>query len=193
MHPAQSPILIAAVLLVSAGFVRAADTYTLDSRHTFPVFEVSHYGFSIQRGRFNKVTGKLELDAANKRGSVEATIDMTSVDMGLEAWDAKMRGDDFFKVDKHPTARFVATDFTLDPDRPQSIVGELTLLGISRPVAVQVTQWRCAKHPVLPRELCGADIETSFRRSEFGMTNLLPGVGDEVRISVPVEAIKTSP
>lgn len=188
----SSAILACLFAGVGAGNA-AADSYSLDTRHTFPVFEVSHYGFSLQRGRFGKVSGKLELDAASRRGKVEAIIDMASVDMGFEDWNKHMRGERFFQVDKYPNARFVARDFAWEPERPQPVAGELTLLGVTRPVALKVVQWRCARHPVLPRELCGADLETTIRRSDFGMQQLLPGVGDEVHISIPVEAIKDAP
>lgn len=170
----------------------AADSYNIDSRHTFPVFEVSHYGFSVQRGRFNKVSGKLELDLENKRGSVDVGIDTASVDMGFEDWNKHMRGERFFQTDKFPVARFVARDFAFDPLRPTPVSGELTLLGVTRDVVLKVGQWRCAKHPMLPRQLCGADIETTIKRSEFGMNYGLPGIGDEVKIVIPVEALKES-
>lgn len=179
-----------ALMLATTG--AAAESYTVDVRHTFPVFEVSHYGFSLQRGRFTKVTGKLDIAPATKKASVNVTIDMTSVNMGFEDWNKHMRGERFFQVNKYPTARFVARDFAYDPDKPAPFSGELTLLGVTRSVSLKVAQWRCAKHPILPRELCGADLETSIKRSEFGMNTNLPGIGDDVRISIPVEALKDS-
>lgn len=180
--------------LVATSFASAAwaDSYTIDSRHTFPVFEVSHFGFSLQRGRFNKVSGKLEIDPAGKRASVEVSIDTASVDMGFEDWNKHMRGERFFQTDKHPQARFVARDFAMDPDQPTPVNGELTLLGVTRPIVLRVSQWRCAKHPLLPRQLCGADLEATVKRSEFGMNYGLPGIGDEVKLSIPVEALKDS-
>jgi polyisoprenoid-binding protein YceI len=184
--------LASALLLCLTGSAIAADGYTIDSRHTFPVFEVSHYGFSLQRGRFNKVSGKLYLDVGNKRGAVEISIDTASVDMGFEDWNKHMRGERFFQTDKFPVARFDARDFAYDPQQPTPVTGELTLLGVTRTVTLKVGQWRCAKHPILPRELCGADLETTLKRSDFGMNYGLPGIGDEVKISIPVEALKDS-
>jgi len=169
-----------------------ADSYSIDTRHTFPSFEVSHYGFSLQRGRFNKVSGTLDLNPDTKNASVEITIDTTSVDMGFEDWNKHMRSERFFQTEKFPQARFVARDFVFDGDKPSPINGELTLLGVTRGVALKVAQWRCAKHPVLPRQLCGADLETTIKRSDFGMNTNLPGIGDDVRITIPVEALKDS-
>lgn len=181
-----------AALLSMFATVACAEGYAIDARHTFPMFEVSHYGFSLQRGRFNKVAGKLDLDPAAKKGSVEVTIDTASVDMGFEDWNKHMRGERFFQTDKFPQARFVARDFAFDADKPAPVTGELTLLGVTRNVVLKVSQWRCAKHPILPRQLCGADLDTTIKRSDFGMSANLPGIGDEVRITISVEALKDS-
>lgn len=188
MKPRHFAVLLSMFALASA----RAETYTIDTRHTFPIFEVSHYGFSLQRGRFNKVAGKLELDPGAKKGSVEITIDMSSVDMGFEDWNKQMRSERFFQTDKFPQARFVARDFAFDTDKPSPVSGELNLLGVTRTVLLKVGQWRCAKHPILPRQLCGADLETNIKRSDFGMNANLPGIADDVKISIPVEALKDS-
>lgn len=188
----MKPRHLTVLLSMFAATAASAESYTIDSRHTFPVFEVSHYGFSLQRGRFNKLAGKLELDPGAKQGSVDIAIDMTSVDMGFEDWNKHMRGERFFQTDTFPQARFVARDFAFDADKPAPISGELTLLGVTRRVQLKVGQWRCAKHPILPRQLCGADLEAAIKRSDFGMNANLPGIGDDVRITIPVEAIKDS-
>jgi polyisoprenoid-binding protein YceI len=188
MKPRHLFALLSAIIATAA----SADSYTIDPRHTFHSFEVSHYGFSLQRGRFNKLSGTLDLDTGAKKGSVEITIDTTSVDMGFEDWNKHMRGERFFQTDKFPQARFVARDFAFDPDKPGPVNGELTLLGVTRSVVLKVGQWRCAKHPILPRQLCGADLETTIKRSDFGMNTNLPGIGDDVKISIPVEALKDS-
>ena len=188
----MKPRHLTALLSIVAVTAASAESYTIDARHTFPSFEVSHYGFSLQRGRFNKVSGKLDLDPGAKKASVEVTIDTASVDMGFEDWNKHMRGERFFQADKFPQASFVARDFDFDTEKPAPVRGELTLLGVTRGVVLKVAQWRCAKHPVLPRQLCGADLETTIRRSDFSMNTNLPGIGDEVRITIPVEAIKDS-
>jgi polyisoprenoid-binding protein YceI len=188
MKPSQLAALLSMFVVTAA----SAERYTIDARHTFPAFEVSHYGFSLQRGRFNKVAGRLELDPGAKRGSVEVTIDTASVDMGFEDWNKHMRGERFLQSDKFPQARFVAREFAFDADMPAPVAGELTLLGVTRNVVLKVSQWRCARHPILPRQLCGADLETTIKRSDFGMSANLPGIGDEVRIIIPVEALKDS-
>lgn len=182
--------IVSCLTLAMLGGVAAADSYTIDARHTFPVFEVSHYGFSMQRGRFNKISGKLEIDTTSKQATVQVMIDTASVDMGFEEWNKHMRGERFFQTDKYPQAQFVARDFPVDFARPSSVSGNLTLLGVTRPIVLLVSQWRCAKHPVLPRELCGADLQATLKRTDFGMDYGLPGIGEDIRLFIAVEAIK---
>lgn len=188
----KNSALIIALTLLTCPASALAERYDIDGRHTFPVFEVDHYGFSIQRGRFNKVSGSLDFDPERQAGSVDVIIDAHSVDMGSEDWNKHMRGERFFNTAQYPTLRFTARDFRLDADKPSRIAGSLTLLGVTRPLTLAVTRWRCAKHPVLPRQLCGANLETTIRRSDFGMNYGVPGIGDEVRILIPIEAIKES-
>ncbi|MDO9449806.1 MAG: YceI family protein [Rugosibacter sp.] len=176
-----------ALVLTSAAH---AATYTVDSRHTFPVFEVEHFTFSIQRGRFNKTAGTIEYDAASRKVSAAITIDAASIDMGLDEWSKHMRGENFLNTRKFPTIHFVIPEFQLsDIVKVNFIPGDLTLLGVTKPVTLAV-QISCGKHPMLPREVCGANIETTIKRSDFGMNYGLPGIGDEVNIIAPVEAIK---
>ena len=86
-------LLLSATLAAPA---LAADRYTIDPRHTFPVFEINHLGFSTQRGRFNQTEGAITLDVAARRGSIDVTIATASIDMGLDDWDKHMRNADFF-------------------------------------------------------------------------------------------------
>lgn len=176
--------------LFFAGSCQAAETFTIDVRHTFPVFEVNHLGFSTQRGRFNKTEGKITLDRAAKTGSVEIRIDSGSIDMGLEDWDKHMRGEDFFNVAQHPFMSFTADRFMFDGDKPVAAEGSLTLLGVAKPVTLKIEGFNCGTHPINKKALCAADISATIRRSEWGMKKYLPAIGDEVTIKIPVEAFK---
>jgi len=154
------------------------------------VFEVNHLGFSTQRGRFNKTTGKITLDLAKRTGSIEVVIDTASIDMGLEDWDRHMRNADFFDVEVHPSMTFSADRLVFAGDQPVAAHGTLTLLGVSRPVSLSIANFRCGTHPINKRALCGADVSGAIKRSDFGMTRFLPGIGDDVRLLIPVEAFK---
>lgn len=182
-----------AVLLGAAAVsapVLAAESYTIDPRHTFPSFEVTHLGFSTQRGRFNKASGKIVLDLAAKSGSVDISIDAASIDMGIDKWDEHMKSEDFFNAAQYPSISFKSDRLTFDGDKLVAVDGQLSLLGATKPVTLKVTHFHCGMQPVAKREACGADATATIRRSEFGMTKFVPGVGDEVLLRIPVEAFK---
>ncbi|MCX7170516.1 MAG: YceI family protein [Proteobacteria bacterium] len=175
--------------LVAASAV-AADTYTIDPRHTYPMFEVSHYGFSTQRGRFERTGGKISIDLESKTGSIEVKIDTASISMGMEAWNQQLRSDSYFNSEQFPFITFRSTHLFFDADRLIGAEGDFTLLGITRPLKLIVSNFHCGLNPIHKRQQCGADASTSIKRSEFGMTRALPGISDEVRILVGIEADK---
>jgi polyisoprenoid-binding protein YceI len=183
-----------AIALVSTTLATAAlaapESYTVDPTHTWPVFEVSHFGFSTQRGRFNKTSGKIVLDRAAKTGTVDLAIDTTSIDMGLEKWDEHLKSDEFFNVAKFPTMTFKSTKLLMDGDKVVGAEGNFTLLGVTKPVKVTVSGFRCAPNPVAKKDACGGDVSATIKRTDFGMTKFAPAIGDEVKILVPVEAFK---
>lgn len=184
--------LFAVALLAATAAVPAAaeESFTIDSRHTFPVFEVSHFGWSTQRGRFNETMGLLTLDVAAKKGSIDVTIKTPSIDMGLADWDKHMKSEDFFNVEKFPTMTFKSDKFSFDGDKPVSAEGSLTLLGVTKPVKLAINNYVCAVNSFNKKPLCAADVSTTIKRSEWGMTKYVPGVSDEVKILIPVEAYK---
>ncbi len=165
------------------------DTYTIDSRHTFPQYEVTHFGTSKQRGRFDKTEGKLVFDGSERKGSVEVTIDTGSVSSGLAKLDEHLKGADFFNVEKFPKMTFKSTEFVFDGNTPKKVNGNLTLLGVTRPVTLDVDFFHCGVNPMLLHTVCGADLTTHIKRSEFGMTSLVGPVSDDVLLRINVEAI----
>lgn len=184
----MKPIVLTVCLVLIAAPGHALDSYKIDSRHTYPVFEINHLGFSTQRGRFNKASGTIALDTAARQGSVEVSVETASIDMGLDEWDKHMRSNDWFDVERFPTMSFKSTNLIFDGGRPVAAEGEFTLLGVTKPLRLIITGFRCAPHPLHKKEVCGADVSTTIKRSEFGMTRSLPGIGDVVKISIPVEA-----
>lgn len=181
-----------AALVLSAALAApafAADSYTIDPNHTFPVFEVNHFGFSTQRGRFNKSAGKITLDLAAKKGSVDLTIDTTSLDMGFDTWNKHLSADGFFNTEKFPAMTFKSNKLVFEGDKVIAAEGSFTLLGVTKPLRLTVNNFRCAPHPFTKKAMCGADVMATLKRSDFGMTKYVPAVSDEVKISSPVEAV----
>ena len=186
----STKLLIAALGATLSAPALAADSYTVDPRHTFPTYEISHFGWSTQRGRFEKVSGKVTLDRAAKRGTVEISIDVASVSTGVDKLDEHLRSEDFFNVVKHPTMTFKSKQVNFSGDKPASVDGELTMLGVTKPLTLTITSFHCAPNPFAKKEACGADAVATIKRSEFGMSTLLPGLGDEVKLLINVEALK---
>jgi polyisoprenoid-binding protein YceI len=169
----------------------AADTYTIDPTHTYPSFEVSHLGFSTQRGRFNRTSGKISLDLQAQTGSADLLIDAASVDTGLELLEERLRGPQFFNVAQYPSITFKSDSFRFEAGRLVGVDGILTMLGVSQPVSLTVTGFKCGPHLAAQlRFACGADAETTIRRSAFGVNGYLPFVGDEVKLRIQVEALR---
>ena len=168
----------------------AADSYTLDSSHSFPRFEINHFGFSTHRGQFNKTAGKLVLDRAAKTGSVEITVQTASIGTGDPKLEEHLRSPDFFNVEKFPTMVYKAKTIKFNGAVPASAEGELTLLGVTKPLTLTISRVVCAQHPFYKKEDCGAEVSGTLRRSEFGMMKYVPAVGDEVTLHIQVEALK---
>ena len=183
---------LALLACITVPAMAAPVNYTVDGNHTFPVFETDHLGFSTQRGRFNKTSGRITLDVAARKGSVEVSIDAASIDMGFAKWNENMRGEGFFNTEAFPNITFKADRLHFEGDTPVSADGVLTLLGVTRPVSLSLTRFHCAPHPLNKRETC-ADITARLKRSEFGMTKNIPSVSDDVRLVISVEAFRDAP
>jgi polyisoprenoid-binding protein YceI len=182
--------LIVALLAASAASAFAADSYTIEPNHTYPSFEADHMGISVLRGKFTKSAGTIVLDRAAKTGSLDITIDANSIDFGHEKLNTHAKTADMFDVAKFPTATYKSKSITFKGDVPASIEGELTLHGVTKPVTLTINKFKCVDHPMLKREVCGADASTEFKRSDFGISYGLPRFAPEVKLAIEVEAIK---
>lgn len=186
--------LIAAAL-ASASLISLAhaevSTYSIDPTHTFVTFEVTHFGTSTNRGRFDKKEGTIVLDKVAKTGKVELTLDTSSINTGTTAFDKHLQSDSFFNSAAFPNAKFVANTFSFSGDKVSEVSGQLTLLGKTNPVVLKTTNFNCYTNPMLKREVCGGDFETTIQRSQWDMgwgVNL--GIPDSVKLAVQVEAVK---
>lgn len=168
----------------------APQTYVVDGTHTFPSFSYSHFGLSTQLSKFDKTTGTVTLDKEAKTGAVDITIDMKSVNTGYETFDGHIQGEDFLDTAKYPTATFKSTKVSFDGDKPATIDGELTIKGVTKPVTLKVSHFVTMPHPMLKKDTIGANASTVIKRSEFNAGKFAPHVGDDVTITVSLEAIQ---
>jgi polyisoprenoid-binding protein YceI len=189
--------LVLGVLAVAGG-ARAA-TWQLDPAHTSIGFAVRHLMVSTVRGRFSKVSGVVQVDEADpSKSRIEATIDASSIDTGNEKRDAHLRNADFLDVAKYPTITFRSTGAEKTATG-WKMTGDLTLHGVTRPVVLDVEGPTEPIQDSWGNTRAGAAATTTINRRDFGITwnKLLEAggvtVGDEVRITIDVEATRTAP
>jgi len=180
--------LIAAFL--SSAAYAAPETYMLEPNHTLPRFEYSHFGYSIQLSRFDKTSGTITLDRAKKTGSIDVTIDAKSVNTGVPLFNEHIQAADFFDTEMYPTITYKSSKVKFDGDKVVAVDGVLTIKDISKPVTLNVISFMCMPHPMVKKDACGATATAKVKRSDFNMSKHTPYVGDEVTLTIPVEAIK---
>jgi polyisoprenoid-binding protein YceI len=192
----KTPIrTLLAIALVPLAAAAAPVTYNIDSLHSFPNFSVNHLGMTMVHGRFERMTGKIVYDAAAKTGSLEVHVPTSTVSTGdakradgARARDEHLRSADFFNSAEFPDMTFKSTKINFAGERPESVEGNLTLLGVTRPVKFQLTQFNCGPHPFSKKPMCGAYVEGTIKRTDFGMKFGVPAISDDVKLAIGVEA-----
>ncbi|MGM3273510.1 YceI family protein [Ralstonia sp. 24A2] len=185
--------LVAALSAVAATAAFAAPaTYQLDPTHTYPSFEADHMGgLSKWRGKFDKSSGTFTLDREAKKGSIDVTVQTDSISFGLPKMDEHAKSAEMFDVAKFPTATFKSTDIKFKGDVPTEAVGQLTLHGVTKPATLKIDAFKCMPHPMLKREVCGADAELTFNRDEFGVDyGKKYGFNMETKLKIQAEGLK---
>ena len=182
-------------VIAALGFAAAAHaesaTYAIDPSHTFATFEIGHMGTSTNRGRFNKTAGTVTVDKAAKTGALDVTVDTTSLDTGTAAFTKHISSEEILNVAVNPTAHLVATKFVFNGDKVSEIDGDLTLNGKTNPVVLKAQNYNCYNSPMIKREVCGGDFDTTIVRSQYGVTyGLNYGFPDNVHLVIQVEAVK---
>ncbi|UCV15649.1 YceI family protein [Quatrionicoccus australiensis] len=178
-------------LLAALSMPSLAAEYVIDSTHTYASFEIDHMGFSTQRGRFNRTSGKVSFDEAAAGGSIDIRIEAASLDTGFALRDDVLRGEQWFNAASFPDVLFRSQRFVFDGARPVAVEGTLMLLGEIRPLRLEISRFKCGFNLLLRQRGCGADAQGVLRRSDFGMNTGLPFIGDEVRLRIQVEAYQS--
>lgn len=177
----------------------APEWYTLDPYHTYPYFMVSHFSVGNMMGRFDKTSGKFTIDTAAKTGTVDLAVETASLTTGdnergsrPRARDEHLRTADFFNVAEFPRMTYKGTANRFNGDAPAQIDGQLTLLGVTRPLTLMVDNWKCMPDPRTKgqRYFCGGNASGMIKRSEFGMKYGIPAVSDEVRLMIMIEGFR---
>ena len=133
----------------------------------------------------------MQFDRAAKTGKVEIAIDTKSVNTGFAAFNKHLQSADLFDAAKYPNVTFVSDKFNFNGDKLADVTGKLTLLGKTQPVTLKATNFNCYDSPMLKREVCGGDFETTIDRTQFGMNYGIDwGFPKNVRLLIQVEAVK---
>lgn len=180
--------LTALFFLVSPA--NAGERYQIDPAHTFSSFEYKHWGWSLQRGRFDKNIGYLELDLAARAGVVNIEIDANSVSTGHDMFNHVMRSEDFFDAQQYPKIVFNSTKLLFDQDNLTQIEGLLTIKDRRKAVTIDVTRFGCHLMFLSRKRACGAHGTTKILRSDFKMGSYANFVSDEITLYFSVEGIK---
>ncbi|HEX9472665.1 MAG TPA: YceI family protein [Steroidobacteraceae bacterium] len=189
----MKPILIALSAALYAGALAASPvTYNVDPNHTHPSFETDHMGgLSVWRGMFRSSSGRVIYDAVAHTGEVDISVDTGSVDLGHDKLSEHVKSADMLDAARFPTATYKGRFSKFNGDTPAEVEGELTLHGVTKPLKLTINSFMCKPHPVLKREVCGADASASLNRADFGI-NLGEAMGFkmDVKLAIQIEAIR---
>jgi polyisoprenoid-binding protein YceI len=182
-------VLASMAALMGASAFAAPVTYTLDPAHTYPSFAADHFGgLSVWRGKFNTTSGKVVYDKDAKSGSIEVTVDMSSINFGMPKLDEHAKSAEMFDVAKFPTATYAGKFTKFNGATPAEAQGTLTMHGVTKPVTLVINSFKCAQNPMSKKEVCGADASATFNRADFGVNyGDKYGFNQEVKLQIQVE------
>ena len=190
MPTPQAPTAVLGAALATLCCGALAQSYQIDSSHTYPNFEADHMGLSITRGKFTKTSGSVTLDRAAGTGSVDIVIDANSLDFGHAILNARAREADMFNTAQFPTITYQGKAIEFAGGQPVAVDGVLTLLGVARPVRLTLSAFKCIEHPRLKRQVCGAEAGARLNRLDFGLR--YPPYSPEVKLAIQIEAVKSA-
>ena len=175
-----------------------AGTYRMDRAHSSLTWKVNHLGLSNYTARFTRFDATLDIDPANPQSAkVVVTVDPTSVRTDYpfsekRDFDKELgEGEKFFNAKEFTLIVFSSTRVERTGKRTANVTGDLTLLGITKPLTIYVTLNGAMQHPMAQAPALGFSGIAKLKRSDFGMTFMLPLIGDEVTLSIEAEFIKS--
>jgi len=190
-RPGLAAAIFSLFLLLSPPADAAPEKYTYDPAHTQIFFSVNHIGFSNPMGKFRKFSGGFVFDREKpENSSAEIVIDVNSIDLSSEQWERHMKSPDFFNAAKFPALTFKSAKIVKTGDKTAALTGDMTILGVTRPVTLAVTFNQSGAHPMNKNYVAGFNLTGTLKRSDFGMTNSLPMIGDDVSLTINVEGIR---
>jgi polyisoprenoid-binding protein YceI len=188
-------VLPTAILTLVAGTAFAVPvTYQVDPAHTYPSFEADHFGgLSVWRGKFDKTSGTIVVDKEQGTGTVELTVDTSSIDFGNPKLNEHAKSAEMFDVAKYPTATYTGKISAFKDGMPTQVEGTFTLHGVTKPLTLTINSFKCVTVPLDKKEHCGADASASLNRADYGIAyGDKYGFKMDVKLKIQVEAIRAS-
>jgi polyisoprenoid-binding protein YceI len=190
----SSLAVVAATAALTVGTMASAAPvkYNIDPNHTFPSFSADHMGgLSNWRGKINSTSGTITLDTAAQTGTVDVTMQVKEIDFGHEKMNAHAKSAEIFDAEKFPTATYTGKLVGFKNGAPTEVDGSLTLHGVTKPVKLKINSFLCKPHPMLKKEVCGADANAKINREEFGVSyGKAYGFKQDVELQIQIEAVK---
>ncbi len=182
-----------AVALASTVTLAAPVDYKIDPTHTATVFSWNHFGFSTPSANFSDIQGVIKVDNAKPaNSSVNVTIPLSSVNTNVPALDKEFQEEAWFNAAKYPNITFKSTKVETKDKKHFKITGDLTVKGITKPVVLDAVLNKQGEHPIAKVPAIGFNATTSFNRSDFGLGNYVPNVGDKITVNITTEATAAS-
>lgn len=190
MRKTASALVALGALGLAAAHAEPA-SYKIDDDHTYATFAIDHYGASVNRARFDAVSGTVHFDKAARTGAVDLSVQVRSVYSGSKGFDEHLLAPDLFNAAAYPTMRFVSERLVFEGERLVEVPGQLTLLGQTHPLTLKAKQFTCYPNRRAKTEACGGDFEAVLDRTQWGMNYLVDvGMPKAVRITATIEAFK---
>lgn len=182
-----------AVALASSVTLAAPVDYKIDPTHTATVFSWNHFGFSTPSANFSNIQGVIKVDNAKPaNSSVNVTIPLSSVNTNVPALDKEFQEEAWFNAAKYPNITFKSTKVETKDKKHFKITGDLTVKGVTKPVVLDAVLNKQGEHPMAKVPAIGFNATTSFKRSDFGLGNYVPNVGDKITVNITTEATAAS-
>jgi len=190
----KSIVCFAVCCLTLSSSALRAENYMIDGSHTSVIFGISHFGYSYTYGRFNRVNGNFAWDNANPAASqFQLAIDAASIDSNDAKRDDHLRNADFFNVKQFPVISFQSTAIKPSPQNPEGnmydVTGNLTMHGVTKQVTLPMKKLGEGNGPY-GKYRCGFFCQTTLNRSDFGMTNMIPNIGNQVAVTISFEGVR---
>lgn len=183
-------VLSFSCLLMSVVAAQSA-AYKIDPAHTNARFYIDHFNTSTNSGGFYGITGDVAFSSENMTGSLSVSIPVSTLNTGLEGFDAHMKSADILDAENHPTIEFKSTVWNFDGNKLISVDGNLTMKGQTHPVQLKATKFGCYDSPIFNAEVCGGDFEATIDRTQWGVDYLVKeGMEKKITLKIQAEAIK---